>query len=573
MESPQTSHPSENHASENGTPKPTHPLDRRQIPEQRGYKNLSPEWETRAAISAILEITLTNQSFKAQLDQILDVIVSISWLRAAKQGAVFVANARNELVLVVEHSLARELIELCAKVPFGHCLCGKAAQERKLQFKTCVDQDHETRFEGMKPHGHYNVPLMDEDRVLGVMVLYIEHEHEPHPEEEIFMTMLGQTVSSFIQNRSLQAAAGIKNLRFQKAQQEIVQKLLTASEYRDNETGAHIQRMSKYAVALGRSISMDAKQLHLLELAAPMHDIGKIGIPDGILLKPGRLSEEEYTAMQAHTTIGAEILQGSHPLLVASREIALTHHERWDGKGYPRGLAGTEIPIFGRICALVDVFDALTSERPYKKAWSIEKALDYIQENSGAHFDPRLVKAFEAALPEILEIKNFFDHIGKESNSLGTHLPEHHLQDEHVSWKDCYSVGIPFIDQQHRFLISLINRIHRAIEESSSEEIAESLLEMRTYAMVHFREEENIMEEVDYPQIQGHRRQHNDFLQYTDLFLDELEDHPLAIGPEATKYLKDWLSQHIQGSDQAYAEFLEQCSQRPQTSSAHLFSR
>ncbi len=536
-----------------------HPLDRRQKPEERGFKNLSPEWETRTAISAILEITLGSESFKRQLEKILEVIVSVSWLKAAEKGAIFVTNARKELVLVVHHSLSPALTLLCAKVPFGHCLCGKAAQSKKLIFKTCVDDDHDTRFDGMKPHGHYNVPLLDGNRVIGVMVLYLEHEHEPHPEEKFFMSLLGKTVSSFIINRTLAAKAQISSLRLKKAQQEIVQKLLTASEYRDDETGAHIQRMSRYALILGRAIGLDHDQLQLLELATPMHDIGKIGIQDGILLKPDRLDEEEFAAIKEHTIIGGSILQGSHPLLVASREIALTHHERWDGTGYPRGLSGTEIPLFGRICAIVDVFDALTSERPYKKSWPAEDAIQYIAENSGSQFDPSLVEAFMANIGQFLEVRSFYNHLANDSAaSLGTPLPEQKVSTEFVSWKEQYSIGVPFVDKQHRFLVNIINRIHVAIEESDAETLAEALLDMKTYAHVHFQEEETFMEQGGYPELQSHSKQHKAFLQATETFLNELEEHPLAIGPEAGVFLRNWLIDHIQVQDRAYATYIQE---------------
>ncbi len=538
-----------------------HALDRRREAEERGYLELSPEWETRAAISAILEITTGAGSFKVQLGEILDVIVSISWLRAAKQGAIFVANAREELVLVVHHALAPQLKTLCAKVPFGHCLCGRAAQQKRLLFKTCVDDEHETRFDGMRPHGHYNVPLLDKDRVIGVMVLYIEHGHEPHPEELHFMEMLGRTVSGFLLNRSLTARAEVNGLRLKKAQQEMVQKLVAASEYRDNETGAHIQRMSQYAVILGRAVGLDRDQLRLLEQAAPMHDIGKVGIADQILLKPGRLSDAEFSVMKEHATIGGDLLTGDHPLLEASRQIALTHHERWDGKGYPNGLAGAAIPLFGRICALADVFDALTSERPYKEAWPVERAVQYVTDNAGAHFDPVLVEAFVDNLTNILEVKSFYEGAAGEPGVVGTRLPEAPVDVEFVRWDDSLSVGVSFVDHQHRYLINLINRIHGAIEASNTEEITEALLDMKTYADVHFREEEQLMADAGYPGLGAHRRQHADFIRQTNAFLDELENYPLAIGTETSMFLRTWLVEHIQVADQGYARFLDRVAE------------
>jgi putative two-component system response regulator len=147
----------------------------------------------------------------------------------------------------------------------------------------------------------------------------------------------------------------------------------------------------------------------LLFNAAPMHDIGKMGIPDHILLKPGRLTEDELKIMRQHAEIGADILKnGSTTLLKTGSQIALTHHEKWDGSGYPAGLVGEEIPLYGRIVAVADVFDALTSERPYKPAWSLDSACNFLRENAGTHFDPKCVEAFFAGWDEVLDIHQRF---------------------------------------------------------------------------------------------------------------------------------------------------------------------
>jgi putative two-component system response regulator len=189
----------------------------------------------------------------------------------------------------------------------------------------------------------------------------------------------------------------------------IVRHLGRASEYRDNETGLHIIRMSQISRLLALKLGLSETEADLILNASPMHDVGKIGIPDGILLKPGKLDPDEWEIMKTHTIIGAEILTGSDAdLLVMAREIAITHHEKWDGSGYPNGLAGEDIPLVGRITALADVFDALTSARPYKKAWSIEEALDLIKDQRGKHFDPSLVDCFLENLEEIVGIRDRF---------------------------------------------------------------------------------------------------------------------------------------------------------------------
>ena len=197
-----------------------------------------------------------------------------------------------------------------------------------------------------------------------------------------------------------------RNRQLEKTRQEIIQRLGRAAEYRDNETGMHVVRMSHFSEALARKANLSKEQCDLILQASPMHDVGKIGIPDNVLLKPGKLEGEEWTKMQSHVEVGASILSGSDsPLMQLAEEIAATHHEKYDGTGYPNGLKGEEISIEGRIVPICDVFDALTSVRPYKKAWTVEDAIELIKKEKGKHFDPDLVDNFVSILPEILEIR------------------------------------------------------------------------------------------------------------------------------------------------------------------------
>jgi len=208
------------------------------------------------------------------------------------------------------------------------------------------------------------------------------------------------------QNALLEERVRERTFELEETRMEVVRRLAIAAEYKDNETGLHVLRMSKVARLLGRAMGMSDEDAELLLHAAPMHDIGKIGIADAILLKPGKLTDDERTIMQEHARIGAEIL-GEHewPLMHMARLVALTHHEKWDGTGYPKGLKGEDIPLVGRVCAVADVFDALTSDRPYKEGWPIEEAVNFIKEQSGRHFDPNLVEKFLECLPEITHIR------------------------------------------------------------------------------------------------------------------------------------------------------------------------
>ena len=187
---------------------------------------------------------------------------------------------------------------------------------------------------------------------------------------------------------------------------DTIHRLSMAAEYRDTNTGDHIKRMSNYTAAIARHMGLDKHTIENILYASPMHDIGKIGIPDKILFKPGKLDPEEWKTMKQHSAIGANILKNSDIDFIKLGEIiALSHHEKWDGSGYPNNLKGTEIPIAGRITAVTDVFDALTSKRPYKEPYSEEKALDIIKKGRGSHFDPDIVDAFFAILDEIRLIK------------------------------------------------------------------------------------------------------------------------------------------------------------------------
>ena len=187
---------------------------------------------------------------------------------------------------------------------------------------------------------------------------------------------------------------------------QIVQTLGLAAEYKDNETGLHVIRMSRYTQLLARAAGFSDADAERILHAAPMHDVGKIGIPDAILRKPGKLDADEWQVMQTHAAIGGRIIgQHSSGLLKMAHDIAVSHHEKWDGSGYPAGLAGTDIPLEGRIVAIADVFDALTSERPYKKAWPVEQAVQLLRDEAGKHFDPELVPLFIELLPQVLQIK------------------------------------------------------------------------------------------------------------------------------------------------------------------------
>ena len=233
-----------------------------------------------------------------------------------------------------------------------------------------------------------------DDEAAGFDVGAVDYIHKP--------------VSPAIVIRRVQTHLSLVHIKeLEDSQREAIYMLSAAGHYNDNDTGLHIWRMAAYARALAEAIGWPEHLAERLELAAPLHDTGKIGIPDGILKAPRKLTEEEWVTMRQHSLIGYEILQCSDtPIFKMAAEIALYHHEKWDGSGYPKGLVGDNIPQSAQIVAIADVFDALTMKRSYKEAWSVEASLEEMRANSGTHFNPALLTVFLNILPKILNIKN-----------------------------------------------------------------------------------------------------------------------------------------------------------------------
>jgi putative two-component system response regulator len=227
------------------------------------------------------------------------------------------------------------------------------------------------------------------------------------------------------QSRELERMVFQRTHELLTTRQQIIRRLGRAAEFKDNETGNHVLRMSHYARLIAIAHGLGDEAADVILNTAPMHDIGKIGIPDSILLKPGKLDASEWDVMYQHPIMGAEII-GKHDndLLETARIIALTHHEKWDGSGYPQRLKGEEIPLEGRIVAIADVFDALVSARPYKKAVPVNEALQYLEDQVGRHFDPSLIEAFRRALPEILRIREIYADENGALTDLEFHIKE-----------------------------------------------------------------------------------------------------------------------------------------------------
>lgn len=248
------------------------------------------------------------------------------------------------------------------------------------------------------------VPMRDhQDRVIGVLQLINAKDRRGRT------VAFSRRMEGLVESLASQAAVAVSNAqltqKLKQAHLDTIYRLAMAAEYKDADTALHLRRMSRYSEALARKLGFAPDRAELILYASPMHDVGKLGVPDAILSKPGPLTPDERKIIEHHTTFGAKILDGSDSeLLQVSRLIAWSHHEKWDGTGYPRRLSGEVIPREGRIVAVADVFDALTSRRAYKPPFSLDTARRIIAEESGRHFDPQVVEAFLAAGPELEEI-------------------------------------------------------------------------------------------------------------------------------------------------------------------------
>lgn len=250
------------------------------------------------------------------------------------------------------------------------------------------------------------------DKIAGFEAGGVDYITKPFQHEEVLARISTHLTIKHLQqeikqqNTLLEQRVQERTKELEETRLHVIKSLGKAAEYRDNETGMHVVRISKYVGVLAEALQLDPLQKEIMVNASPMHDVGKIGIPDHILLKRGRLSPDEWDIMQTHTIIGEKILSGSNSeLLQTAALLARTHHERWDGTGYPFGLKGEEIPLISRIVAICDVFDALLSRRPYKEPWSVQETIKYILEESGKHFDPMIVKVFQEKLPDLLAIQ------------------------------------------------------------------------------------------------------------------------------------------------------------------------
>ena len=384
---------------------------------------------------------------------------------------------------------------------------------------------------------YFAVPLIVKDQVKGVLELFHRTELETNEEWLKFLHVLANQAAIAIDNSFLFNDLQHSNAELTQAYDATIQGWSRALDLRDNETEGHTQRVTELTTKLGRQFGLSEEELVHVRRGALLHDIGKMGVPDGILLKPGPLTDEEWVIMRKHTTFAFELLSPIQ-FLYPALDIPYCHHEKWDGTGYPRGLSGDQIPFAARIFAVVDVWDALTSDRPYRAAWPEEKVLAHILSLSGTHFDPQVLK------------------ICLESGLLQDH-PKMRILMEPVKWSEKFSVGVKEMDQQHQQLIKLLNRLISATGTINlhSETTSQIIMEMTLYAQMHFKAEERLMEAYSFPGLEDQKIQHNGFREKTVEFSTALADGVEQTPEALLEYLVDWLTHHILENDMAYRSF------------------
>ena len=517
---------------------------------------MDKDQEILAISRLVFELTrIGDADLDKMLARLFDLLQTLPGIRVIPQSLIFLYNARGLPVQVAQSGLPPAWEQVGRSSTNVVLNLGATHSASVASVATLMPSGVPS---GVSPEASCVVlPLHEDGKAIGVTLLFIEPDWQPDEVELMFMTDLAKALSVLVSRCLINETLRVREVELEDARTDAIRRLGTASEYRDNETGMHIMRMTHFATAIAKAMGLPPEMRELLAICAPMHDVGKIGIPDAILLKPGRLSSDEFEVMKSHTDIGKRLLNGEDALIQAAREIAASHHERWDGQGYPDGLSGDDIPLLARICSVSDVFDALTSIRPYKHPWPVGEAVDWIRAHSGQHFDPAVVAGFDAALPEILRIRELYrDDIIDPNQVLS--FPETVYSSAHwVEWDDSLRVGIDVIDEHHRYLFDLSNDLFEVISSKrGARDVARVLKSLDQYVQVHFRAEERMMEHYGFGALERQQHQHGQFEERLREFFDELHNNPLTARFDMLVYLRNWLVRHIVHEDSQLRELV-----------------
>ncbi|MDD5772635.1 MAG: HD domain-containing protein [bacterium] len=349
--------------------------------------------QIQSVLSTMLEISSMRGTLEDELKLILKKILSLRWLGLINKWGVFLKDENKDIFnLSVYSRLPKSLLIMCKNVPFNRCLCGKAGARKKMIFKSKVDSDHENLYKGIKPHGHYCIPIIFREKVLGVLNLYVAAGHKGNKYEKLFFKTVADILAGIIVRKNIEneLKENVDNLR--KTLKGIVKLIVSTVEVRDPYTAGHQHSVSDLARAIAQTMGLPKDQVEGIRFAGIIHDLGKLFIPSEILSKPGHLNDIEYDLIKTHSRIGYEMLRSiDFPWPLA--DIILQHHEKMDGSGYPNGLKDKKILIGAKIIKVADVISAMAYHRPYRPAHNLKYALKEIKSNIGRFYDPEVVAA------------------------------------------------------------------------------------------------------------------------------------------------------------------------------------
>ncbi len=511
---------------------------------------MNKEEEMLAISKLVFDLTVASNltpDLDVLLERLFGILKSFRDLQLESRGAILLLNPRGSYFQVAQFGMepAWKSRFKWASAAFSHPAVSTQCQVQDISFLDSSGQSSVTVSARI-----VLLPLHVDGSGVGYAVLFVPPNTVMGVVHMAFMDDLARVLSGLVQRALTNETLRIRELELEEARADALRSLGVASEYRDNDTGWHIMRMSNFAQAIAKAMGLSEAQRELLYIAAPMHDVGKIGIADTVLLKPGKLTDEEFEVMKTHTNIGVSILTGSDALIAAAREIAGSHHEHWDGSGYPEGLKEEQIPLLARVCAVADVFDALTSTRPYKEPWTVEDAHAWIMSMSGKNFDPAVAQAFDQAMPELLRIRQLYRDDIIDPKQVLTLPPIAHRQDGWISWDESLSVGISVIDEHHRYLLDLINDLYNVVvNKLGAREVARLIKALDAYAKVHFRAEEQMMTHYGFAGLDRQLQQHHAFEEKIAEFYEELHANPLVAQFDVLSYMRNWLVDHIRLED------------------------
>ncbi len=356
-------------------------------------EGLQRHYDTQRVLNSLLQLSLEDIPLDELLKHAFNLIISIPWLTLESRGGIFLVEDEPDiLVMKVQGGLSEPIQKACARVAFGWCLCGRAAATQEIQFADCIDDRHDTTYEGISPHGHYCVPIVFRGQTLGVINTYLKEGHPRKPSEEEFLTAFANALANIIAHKRAEFEIEQHVEKLQEAFLGTVKAMATIVEMRDPYTAGHQQRVASLATAIAAEMDLSAALIQQIHIAGLIHDIGKMYVPADILNKPSRLTELEFAMIKTHSQVGYDILKDiQFPWPIA--QIVLQHHERMDGSGYPAGLSGKDIMLEARILAVADVVEAMASHRPYRPAVGLGNALEEISQKAGALYDADVVDA------------------------------------------------------------------------------------------------------------------------------------------------------------------------------------